>query len=60
MNTQTQTKKTFVCDSEGNKFVVEKFTFSLEGVLNGFYLKGVDGRGDKEISLHDAKFYKEL
>jgi len=56
MKTLTQIK-TIVKDSEGNEFVVEGFTFSLEGVLNGFYLKGE--RGDKEISLHDAKFYKE-
>ena len=46
-----------VCDSEGNKFRVVGFTKNREGFVNGFYLKGE--RGEKEISLRDAQFYKK-
>ena len=46
-----------VCDSNGNKFTVKGFTHSLDGVVNGFYLVGK--RGDKEIALSDARFFKK-
>ena len=44
-----------VYDSQGNKFTVTKFTKSLNGVVNGFYLQG--DRGAKEVALSEYKFF---
>lgn len=46
-------------DREGNQFVITEFTFDRDGhELNGVSLKGQGG--EKEISIHDLKFYKEI
>lgn len=50
-------KNPVVCDSGGNMFRVRGFTYSLKGAVNGFYLSGT--RGDKEISLSEARFFKK-
>lgn len=50
-------KQQVVCDSEGNRFRVRGFTYNRQGAINGFYLMGE--RGNKEIALSDARFYKK-
>ena len=45
-------------DKEGNVFTIKDYTKSLEGKINGITLKGE--AGEKEISIHDLKFYERL
>lgn len=45
-----------VFDYQGNLFTVKGFTHNRQGAINGLYLIGQ--RGEKEISLSEAKFFK--